>query len=160
MVGVAADEDHIVELPIEGEFVCVESKPCVYSFLNHSARRVRAKVLVVEDDVVLYQCVLELTLLEKKVSVFCVSSAETAPVIVCFSNVKKLSVDSEMCRNQFRDVLEKAFYIDLAHVLPCKSFVYLCEISAIDEYSYRKVVCVCHMIMFCGYSANVISSNR
>ena len=93
-------------------------------------------MLVVENDVVLDERILELTLLEKKMPVFCVSSAETAPVIVCFSNVKKLSVDSEMCRNQFRDVLEKAFYIDLAHLFLCESLIDLGEISAVDEYSY------------------------
>ena len=89
-----------------------------------------------EDDVVLDQCVLELALFEKKVSVFSVCSFETSSIIVCFCDIQQFAVNSELGRNQFRNVLEEGFYIDLAHLLFGKSFIDLCEISSVDEYSY------------------------
>ena len=82
MVGVTAYHDHIVEFPVEGEFVCVESEPCVHALFDHSARRVRTKVLVVEYDIILYQGVFECPFAVQKVSVLCILDPETSSVIM------------------------------------------------------------------------------
>jgi hypothetical protein len=78
VVSVAADQDNVVELTIESQFICVKGEPCVYSFFYNTAVGILAQVLVVEDDVVLDQSVLEFPFASEKVSLNGVMSTVTS----------------------------------------------------------------------------------
>ena len=68
-------------------------------------------------------------------SVLGIGSFEATSIVVGLCDIQQLAVDSELCGDHFWDILEKAFYIDLAHVFLCQSFIDLGEISAVDEYA-------------------------
>ena len=65
VVGITADEHDIVKFPEKGHFVSVKCEPGVNPFFDHSSGRIGAQMLIVEDDIVLYQRVLEQPLFEK-----------------------------------------------------------------------------------------------
>ena len=91
MVCITADEHDIVEVAEQCHLVRVESEPCVNSFLDHSSLRILTQVLIVEDDVILYKTVLELSFGVKKIPLLSVICTVTSSVIMAFCYIKTLS---------------------------------------------------------------------
>ena len=53
MVCITADQHHIVKIPEQSHFVCIQCEPGVNTFLNDSSSFILSQMLVVEDYVIL-----------------------------------------------------------------------------------------------------------
>ena len=138
VVGVAADQDNVVELTIESQFICVKGEPGVHALLDHSAFRVGAKMFVMEYDIILNQHILELPFVEQKIPGLCVSSLVASSVVVTFGYIQMPPVNAVIFSYLSADEIQQLFKIDFPVV--AEAFIYLCIITSIDEYA-DGIVC-------------------
>lgn len=137
VVRISADQDNEVEFSEKRQFIGVEGEPCVHTLLYHPSPRVGAEVLVVEDDIVLYKHVLELALVIKEIPRLCVISPVTSSVIMGFRNIQTVPLKTVVLGDLPADETQQGLEVDFP--LPCKTLVYLCIISTVNEYSDGKI---------------------
>ena len=62
MVSIARDKNHIVEFPECSKLISLKSKPYIHSFLHYLCLSVSlylTKMLIMEDHIIFYQCILK-----------------------------------------------------------------------------------------------------
>ena len=85
MIGIAGDEHHIVEFSECSKFVSFKGKPYIHPFLYHFGLSVAlhfTQMFIMENHIVLYQCIFKFSFIIKQMLVVGLFHAETSAEIM------------------------------------------------------------------------------
>ena len=139
VVCIAADHNHIIKLPEKCHFIGVQSKPCVDTLLDYATLRVFAKMLVVKYDIIFDKAVFKLSFAVQQILPFGVLSTIATSVVVAFCDEDMSFCNPIHLGQSFCDELKQPFEVNLVRTALCKSFVDLCIVTAVNEYTDRPV---------------------